>query len=241
MSKILVLAPSGFGKSTSIGKIDSEKANIHHIGLDPNETFIITATSKDLPFKQNSEYKICETGKPPIDGKRYVSNNGVEIAKVIKFIIAKRPEIKNIVIDDANYILQDSYMQKALSKGYDIFKEIGYNFYQIFEAMEMSNTINFYVLAHYEEYRDSSLDTISYRFKTVGKMTQDYITPEGKFNIVLYGKQSVNLETKQIEKVFVTNFDGQFPAKSPIEMFDELYISNDLGIVNNAINNYYNN
>ena len=42
----------------------------------------------------------------------------------------------------------------------------------IFTAMEGSNTINFFMLAHYEEFKDSSADTISYRFKTVGKMVE---------------------------------------------------------------------
>lgn len=242
MSKILVLAPSGFGKTTAIAKINNEKLGINHVGLNPTETFVISATSKDFPFKiKENEYTICDNSKPPVKGNRYITNNGIVIANIIKYIIENRPEIKNVVIDDMNYIMQDNYMQKSLSKGYDIFKEIGYNFYQIFEAMELSNKINFFCLAHYEEYRDSSLDTISYRFKTVGKMVTDYITPEGKFNIVLFGKQYINLETKKIEKVFVTNFDGQYPAKSPIEMFEDTYIPNDFGIVEQAIKNYYQN
>ncbi len=170
-AKVLILGQSGFGKSTSIGK--SEKLGIQ--GLNPKETFVISATSKPLPFKgSNSLYKMCEPGKPPTaeNGNRYYSNQGDKIAKCINFIIDNRPEIKNIVIDDMNYVMQDYYMANAMRKGFDVFKELGLMMNAIFDAMERSHSINFYCLAHFEEYRDSNNDTMSYRFKTVGKMVE---------------------------------------------------------------------
>lgn len=45
---------------------------------------------------------------------------------------------------------------------------------------------------------------------------------------------------KFIRKQYVTNFDGQYPAKSPSKMFSSLYIPNDLGFVVAAINAYDN-
>jgi hypothetical protein len=110
---------------------------------------------------------------------------------------------------------------------------------EIFSAMERTADKNIICLAHFEEYKDTSGDSVSYRFKTVGKMVQDYITPEGKFDIVLFGRQTVGPDKKAI-KEFVTNFDGQFPSKSPVGMFEELYIPNDLGYVINKVNEYYN-
>ena len=47
MPKVLVLAPSGFGKSTSLGQIPELGIK----GLNPEETFLISVTSKPLPFK----------------------------------------------------------------------------------------------------------------------------------------------------------------------------------------------
>lgn len=44
---------------------------------------------------------------------------------------------------------------------------------------------------------------------------------------------------KILKKYFVTNFDGQYPAKSPYGMFPDIYISNDLGYVVEKINEYY--
>lgn len=171
MAKTLVLAASGFGKSSSFGSIPELGIK----GLNPKTTFVISATSKPLPFKGSGRiYKIMDPENPPIaeNGNRLISNNGHFIAKTISYILMNRPEITDIVIDDANYIMQDYYMANAMKKGYDTFKEIGASMHAIFTAMEGSNTVNFFMLAHYEEFRDSSADTISYRFKTVGKMVE---------------------------------------------------------------------
>lgn len=169
MAKILALAASGFGKSTSFGNVPQLGIK----GLDPLTTFVITATSKPLPFKGSGKsYKIMNPDiRPTVEnGNRLVSNNGHFIAKTISYILMNRPEITNIVIDDTNYVMQDYYMANAMKKGYDTFKEIGASMNAIFTAMEGSNTVDFFMLAHYEEFKDSSGDTISYRFKTVGKM-----------------------------------------------------------------------
>ena len=65
-----------------------------------------------------------------------------------------------------------------------------------------------------------------------------YITPEGKFEIVLYGKASFDEKEKKSIREFVTNDDRVYPSKSPVGMFD-LYIPNDLGYVVDKINEYY--
>ena len=44
MAKTLILAESGFGKSTSIGPVPDLQIE----GLNPKETFLITCTSKGL-------------------------------------------------------------------------------------------------------------------------------------------------------------------------------------------------
>ena len=73
----------------------------------------------------------------------------------------------------------------------------------------------------------------------LGVMKWDqYITPEGKFEIVLYGKSYYDEKEKKSIRQFVTNDDGVYPAKSPIGMFD-LYIPNDLGFVVDKIAEYY--
>ena len=172
MAKILVLAASGFGKSSSIAKIDE----FGHIGLDPKETYMITATSKPLPFKgQSSLYKITTIDKLN-EGNRVITNNGSDIGRIIRGL-SKSP-YKNIVLDDSNYIMQDYYMENSLKKGYDTFKEIGKFMDDVFSAAEsLRPDQNFIMMAHFEEFKDSSSDTLSYRFKTVGKMVECYLVP----------------------------------------------------------------
>ena len=236
MSKVLVLAKSGFGKTTSIGK--NEALGIK--GLNPKETFVISLTSKPLPFpKSNSMFPMSPKGQPPKTGNRIVAKDGFMVPKVISFLTENRPDIKNIVIDDTNYAMQDYYMENASKKGYDKFEKVGVMMDQIFKAMEGFDG-NLFMLAHYEEYRESTSDEISYKMKTVGAMVDKYLTPEGKFDVTLFGKQYYDEKTREVNKKFITNFDGQFPAKSPYGMFDELEIINDLGLVSEKINEYYN-
>lgn len=259
MSKILILAESGFGKSSSIGPISKEDfaragfTDREIIGVNPKETFIISATNKGLPIPRWKQFYKTVTYEDFLKtgtGNHIITNDGDQIAKVINMIVLgptgngqnARNDIVNIILDDSNYIMQDYYMSKALTTGYDVFKKIGAFMGNIFNAMEKVSAVkkNFIMMAHYEEFKNSNLDTISYRYKTVGKMVQDYITPEGKFEIVLFGKQSIENDgvNKRIVKQFVTNFDGQYPAKSSIGMFPEIYIPNDLGVVINHIKEY---
>lgn len=121
-------------------------------------------------------------------------------------------------------------------------KQIGYGMGLIFNAIKkIPETKNIICCAHYEEFKDKNGDSISYKFKTTGKMVDDYITPEGNFDIILFGKQSFNQETKKPLKTFVKEFDGEYPAKDSLGVLDSLpdEIPNDLGIVVKAIEEYY--
>jgi hypothetical protein len=54
----------------------------------------------------------------------------------------------------------------------------------------------------------------------------------------MFASQRQNEQEKTIHKFFVTNYDGEFPAKSPVGMFDTIEIPNDLGYVVNQIHKY---
>lgn len=233
MSKILILSKSGFGKSTSIGK--SEKLGIE--GLDPKETFVISAVNKPLPFKGSS--KLYTKFEKPGVGNRLITDDAKTIATMITALC--NAPYKNIVLDDMNYISQNYYMRNALKGGWDCPKAIGYNMGLIFDAIDkMPDTKNIICMAHYEEYKDKNGDSISYKYKTTGNMVDAYITPEGKFEIVLFGKVYVDENTKKVEHVLVTNNDGEYPAKSPVGMLPDIYMPNDLGVIVKKIEEYYN-
>lgn len=110
----------------------------------------------------------------------------------------------------------------------------------IFDAInQIPDNKNMICLAHYEEYKDKNGDSVSFKYKSTGSMVDAYITPEGKYEIVLFGKTSYKEAEKKSVREFVTNDDGVYPAKSPVGMFDELYIPNDLGYVVAKANAYY--
>lgn len=242
MCKILVLAKSGFGKTTSWA--GREKLGIK--GLDPKETYIIQCIGRGVP---NPNYKLCPSSeiKDMAKGNRVQvdSITGLErFKRVADFIdYLKKSPYKNIVIDDFNYLSQDFYMANAMKGGWEVPKQIGYGMGLVFDAMKgFPEDKNLICCAHYEEYKDKNGDSISYKFKTTGKMVDDYITPEGKFDIILFGKQSYDSESKKPIKVFVKEYDGEYPAKDSLGVLDDLdnEIPNDLSIVADAIDKFYN-
>lgn len=236
MSKILVLAKSGFGKSTSIGEIPELGIK----GLEPKTTFLISCVNKPLPFRGASKNYVITTPDKLTQGNRIITNDAKIVAQIITIVGNANSPFKNIVLDDMNYMSQDYYMKNALKGGWDTPKQIGYNMGLVFDAINsVPETKNVICLAHYEEYKDKNGDSISYRYKSTGNMVDQYICPEGKFEIVLYGKAQYNEKEKKSIREFVTNDDGVYPSKSPIGMFD-LYIPNDLGFVIEKINSYYN-
>lgn len=165
--KALVLAKSGFGKSTSIGEIPELGIK----GLDPSKTYLISCVNKPLPFRgANSKFKITTLEKLT-EGNRIITNDAEVVAKIITMLAHPNSPYENIVLDDMNYISQDYYMKNALKGGWDTPKKIGYNMGIIFDAINMvPENKNIICLAHYEEYKDKNGDSISYRYKSTGNM-----------------------------------------------------------------------
>lgn len=242
MAKLLILAPTGFGKSAGIGP----STELGFIGLNPVDTYVISVTSKPLPFRGS------EVMFPSVKGtnvavkledlrgtSRFISNDAKRIVEVIN-LLNGNPRIKNVVIDDTNYIMQDYYMDNALKAGWDAPKKVGYDMGLIFKALENIVDKNTLVLGHYQVKSMPNDETkIEFQLKTTGKMVDEYLTPGGKFDICLIGKTKINSDTKKVEKYYVTNDDGETSgAKSAPGMFP-LNITNDLGVIVKLVNEYY--
>lgn len=76
-----------------------------------------------------------------------------------------------------------------------------------------------------------------YKMKTQGKMIDNVITLEGLFTYVLFTEVSRDDDGNPTYK-FKTNSDGTCTAKSPMGMFNELLIDNDLQTVISKIKEY---
>jgi len=165
MAKILILASSGFGKTTSVGAIP--ELNIK--GLDPKTSYIISVTSKPLPFKGSATMFPVTTLDKMGEGRRVICKNAQEVEQAL--VNLSTSPFKNIVWDDANYVMQDWYMANALSKGWDAPKQIGFFMGKIFQCIEDFDKTgkNIFVLAHGEAVAGTDGRTYI-KMKTTGKM-----------------------------------------------------------------------
>ena len=225
MASIAIVGKSGTGKSSSYGQFPELGIE----GLDPLKTVVINVAGKDLPFRGwKSKYK----GKISEGGNYMESSDSDQIAKAITYINTNRKDIENVVIDDGQYTMAFEFMRRAKESGYGKFADIGVNMGKIVTAAKEAANLKVFFLWHPEQDKDTG-----YKMKSVGKMVDDYLTMEGLFTVVLYAKVSRGADNK-IAYQFVTNNDGEFPAKSPIGLFTDLYIQNDLGLVSETIDKY---
>lgn len=217
--EILIIGDSGQGKSTSLRN------------LKPSETYIINVINKPLPFKGGrTDYSATN--------KNIVStDSSATILQVLATIKDKRSDIKNIVIDDMNYLMQNEYIRRASEKGYDKYTEIGTNFAKIVHALKTLPDDKFAICMMHPEISSDTFGNKTYKAKTIGKLVDQYLNIEGMFSIVLYAKASKD-QAGKLEYNFVTQSDGTTSAKSPMGMLDEVE-PNDLQQIINKINEYY--
>ena len=222
---IAIVGESGSGKSTSIRN------------LNPTETFIISTTGKRPgikgALKKYPTFTKTDTG---YTGNFVTTSSVDKIATILKYINTKRPDIKTIIIDDYQYIMGFEAMDKADQKGYEKFTQMAQHAYQVLkEAMNMRDDLYVIVSTHSE----NTGDRINpfYKIKTLGKMIDSTITLEGLFTYVFFTAIQRDDEGNPSYK-FMTNSDGTTTGKSPMGLFDELYIDNDLKIVIDRIEEY---
>ena len=133
------------------------------------------------------------------------------------------------VIDDSQYLLAFELFGRVAEKTYDKFTEMAVHFYDLiqFVIRQMPPDCIVYFLHHTDDI-DGKV-----KAKTVGKMLNEKLTVEGLFSIVLMAK---NLDGRYI---FRTHSDGRDTVKTPMDMFGQDEIDNDLKAVDAAIREYY--
>lgn len=174
------------------------------------EVGIINVSSKPLPFKTSI--------------KPFNSDDYMKIEQVMK-----KAKAKSIVIDDAQYLQANEYMRNAKIQGYQKFTDIALNFWTLVQMVikELPEDVIVYFLGHIET--DSNGKE---KFKTIGKMTDNY-SVEGMCTIVL------KTLVEDGHYYFTTQTNGFDTVKSPMGMFNETKIDNDLKRVDEAIREYY--
>lgn len=175
------------------------------------EIGIFNVANKPLPFKSDLDV---------------VNSTNYEQIKAA----LRRNSLKAYAIDDSQYLMVFEEFSRAKETGYGKFSDMALNFYQLVQTAIRDTTDDtvVYFLHHTEVDETGRI-----KAKTVGKMIDSKLTLEGLFPVVLLtGTDGTNYW-------FETQSDGYSTAKSPMNMFPEKRIDNDLKAVDAAIRDYW--
>lgn len=211
----MILGQSGTGKSTSLRN------------MQPEQTLLIQAVKKPLPFRAK-EWAYYDKETTP-KGNIFITDNSAQIIKIMQ---ATQRHI--IIIDDFQYILANEFMRRVLDKetgnaAFAKYNEIARNAWDILmAASNLEGNKRVYILGHTQEDDNGKI-----KAKTIGKLLDEKITVEGLVTLVL--------RTHVINGayIFSTKNNGVDTVKTPLGMFEDEHIENDLLAVDKAITEYY--
>ncbi len=174
---------------------------------------ILNVASKPLPFRNTN-------GLVTVNKATY---------SMIKGAVTS-PNRLSYVVDDAQYLMAFESFDKANVPGYGRFTELAKNYEEMLRTIQEDTSPDtiVYVMQHIETDENGKI-----KAKTLGKMLDQQLTIEGLFSIVLLAKAD------ERRHYFVTQSDGTNPCKSPMGMFDDIEIDNDLKMVDDTIREYY--
>lgn len=172
---------------------------------------IVNVSKKPLPFK--SDIRMLNT------------DDYMKITAALKSV--KTP---SIVIDDSQYLMVNAFMRRSLEKGYDKYNEMANAHWRLIQTAlnDTPDGTIVYFMSHIE--RDQVGNE---KAKTIGRMIDQYVTLEGLFTIVL------KTHVKDGKYTFITHNSGFDTVKTPLGMFKDDEIDNDLLTVDNVIREYY--
>ena len=178
-----------------------------------DEVSILNVASKPLPFRNKNKLKMANKAT----------------YSMIKGAVSSG-RTPSYVIDDAQYLMAFESFDKVNETGFTKFTQMAKNYEDMLRYIQEETDPNVivYVLQHIEKDEDGKI-----KVKTLGKMLDQQLTVEGLFSIVLLA------QTDGKRHYFITQSDGTNSCKSPMEMFEDVEIDNDLKMVDDLIREYY--
>ena len=198
-----------------IGKSGSGKSTALRNCVNDSNWNLVNVLGKPLPFK----------GKVP----QVVTDDYEQVKRCLTSSMAK-----SLVVDDAGYLITNYFMRNHSSKGqgnaiFSMYNTLADNFWKLVEYIKnLPEDKIIYIIMH-----EDTDDFGNVKPKTIGKLLDEKICLEGMFTIVLRCIQENG------KHLFVTQAEGGAVSKSPMGMFEELEINNDLLYVDNKIREYY--
>lgn len=182
--------------------------------FNKDDVGIINVLGKPLPFK--NDLNIIH----------------IDNYEKVKAIIAKA-KTNSIVIDDAGYLLTNYFMRghnKNKKEIFNFYNDLADEFWKLimFVSSKIPNDKIVYFLMH-----EDTNDFGEVKPKTIGKMLDDKVCIEGMFTICLRTSRT-NGEYK-----FLTKTNGMDVCKTPLGMFKEEAVDNDLKLIDDTIREFY--
>ena len=186
-----------------------------------------TGKSPSLRNFKKGEIGVLNVGKKPLPFR-----GKLDVANTADYELIEKTLMKNTynayAIDDSQFLMVYENFAHAYEKGYDKFTKMAVNFQELLNVIinGTSNDTIVYLL-HHIDFDDMGRA----KAKTIGKMLDQQLPIESAVPITLL------TQTDSEKYTFITN--GLPPAKSPLGMFEDKEIENDLRMVDETIRAYW--
>ena len=181
-----------------------------------DELALINVNKKPLPFRGKFDSTLETTDYDVIE----------------KAILTTKK--RSIVIDDAGYLITHQFMTgHRENKGnavFELYNDLADNFYKLIKFCQVRVPSD--KIVYFTMHVDKN-DFGESKPKTIGKLLDEKVCVEGLFTIVL------GAECKDGKYIFHTKTDGLNVVKTPMDMFENEEIDNDLKMVDDTIRAYY--
>jgi len=135
------------------------------------------------------------------------------------------------------YAIAQSIMTRVDENGYGKWNDLSKHIYNAgSHDSNLRDDLTIIYLSHTETDYDDMGNKFT-KIKTAGKLIDKQVTFDGLFTTVLYSE--VIKGENGLRYVFRTRTNGQDTCKSPMGMFEDTYIDNDLQFVLNRMDEYY--
>lgn len=174
------------------------------------EVAVVNVLGKPLPFKSDIKAPKCD-----------------DYASILKAIAGTSK--KTIVIDDANYLITNEFMNKSSVKGFDKYNEMGNNFFNLINGIkniEGGKTV--YLIMHEDTDENGNVKP-----KTIGKLLDDKVNIQGMFTVCIRSMFDNG------NYIFRLKTNGQDCVKTPFGMFETDTMPNDLKQFDKVVREYY--
>lgn len=224
---VLVLGSSKAGKTSGMRT------------LNPANTIMFSPLNKGLPFGGSAKnYTVWNKEKNPT-GNIIQTSSSQAITTWLKHISNNRPEITVAVIDDNTFVMAKELDRRRDEKSYDKFSDIAHDFLVLAEvANSLRDDLNVYILHHITIQGDGIITPQKTKAATFGKMIDEKLQGiEAQFDIVFLAQKIIDTNGNILHK-FKTR-DASSDIGTPLGMFEDEYIDNDLQMIDDRIRCYY--